>query len=151
MAKQHNPQISARKDTVTQITDINGNIIAEIGLHEYTVKLPNGARIHRRVNENITLQCGTMWNPGLMAMAKIYVGVCQQCRQPSFFGYRSHGLVAMHRAKLCVDGCGQLLCPSHARRGRDNRWRCISHHRTHLLTHFLRTLARFIFFERKDG
>jgi hypothetical protein len=114
MAKQNNPQISARKDTVTQIMDAKGDIIAEIGLHEYTVKLPNGARIHRRVNENITLECGTMWNPGLMAMAKIYIGVCHQCRRFSLFDYRSHGLVSMHRAKLCADGCGQLLCTPRA-------------------------------------
>ncbi len=151
MAKQQNPQISTRKDTVTQITDINGDIIAEIGLRQYTIRLPNGAIIHRRVNENMTLECGTMWNPGLMAMAKIYVGVCQQCRRPSLFSYRGHGLVATHRAKLCVDGCGQLLCPRHARQGRDKKWRCVSHHWTHVLTHFLQTLARFIFFEREDG
>ena len=151
MAKQHNPQISARKDSVTQITDTNGNIIAEIGLHEYTVKLPNGTRIHRRVNENITLEDGTMWNPGLMAMAKIYVGVCPQCRRFSFFDYRSHGLVAIHRAKLCVDGCGQLLCPRHARLGHDKKWRCKIHHWSHLFKHFLKTIALFIFFERRDS
>jgi hypothetical protein len=145
MAKQHNPKISARKDTVTQITDVNGDIIAEVGLHEYTVRLSDGSRVHRRISETIQLVDGTMWNPGLMAMAQIFLGVCEQCRQ-SLFGHRTHGLVAMHRAKLCTD-CGTLCCPSHRKMGRDQRYRCLKHHRTHLLM----TLVRPIFFERKDG
>ena len=145
MAKQHNPQMSARKDTITQITDINGEVIMEIGLHEYTVRHTDGSMTHRRINENIQLVDGTMWNPGLVQMAKIYVGVCQLCRT-ALWGHRSHGLVAMHRATLCND-CGALVCPTHARLGRDKKWRCVNHHRTHLL----KSLVHPIFLERKEG
>jgi len=144
MAKQNNPQMSARRDTITQITDINGEVILEIGLHEYTVRHADGSMTHRRINENIQLVDGTMWNPGLVQMAKIYVGVCQLCRT-ALWGRRSHGLVAMHRAELCVD-CGVLVCPIHVRMGRDMKYRCVRHHRTHLL----RTLLRPVFFERTD-
>jgi hypothetical protein len=147
MAKQNNPQMSARKDTVTQITDINGDIIVEIGLHEYTVKHADGSRTYRRISETIQTVDGTVWSP--VVMSRLPVGICEQCRRPSFFSRKTTGIVVLHRAKQCSDGCGQLLCPRHARLGRDKKWRCVSHHRTHLLTHFLKTLARFIFFERE--
>jgi hypothetical protein len=145
MTQQNNPQMVGRNDKVTVITDVNGEVILEIGLHEYTIKDNDGHLIQRHVNENITLVCGTTWNPGLIDMAKIYVGVCQPCRT-AIWGPKTHGLVALHRAKLCTD-CGTLVCPTHARLGRDKKWRCTSHHRNHLL----KSLLHPIFFERKEG
>jgi hypothetical protein len=145
MAKQNNPQLNIRNSTVTKITDKEGNTILEIGLHEYTVRLSDGSRVHRRINETIQLVCGTMWNPGLIEMAKILIGVCEQCRQTTLFGRRTHGLVSIHMAKICTD-CGTLCCPGHRKLGRDKKWRCLKHHKTHLL----KTFFRPIFFERKD-
>ena len=146
MAKQNTPQISARKDTITVIADINGNPILEIGLHEYTIRHPNGAHTHRRLTESIQLVCGTVWNPSLMlATPPVHVGVCEFCHRPSLSRHRTHGLVAMHRARLCVDG-GELCCPSHRRLGRDRKWRCPKHHRAHLL----KSLFRPIFFEQEE-
>ena len=147
MARQNTPQISTRKENVTTITDQRGNTILEIGSQEYTIKYPGGALHHRQTNENIPLVCGTMWHPGMtMAKPPIYVGVCERCRKPSLFRRRTHGIVAMGRAKLCVDG-GELCCPRHRKLGKDKKWRCLKHHRTHLL----KRVARAIFCERKEG
>ena len=143
MSKHNTPQTSFRKDTTTIITDIDGDTILEIGLSEYTIKHSDGSRTHRRISETIQLVDGMVWSP---AMTKVQIGVCQQCREPQFFGHRTHGLVAMHKAKMCTDGCGRLCCPRHARLGRDKKWRCKEHHRTHLL----KTLFHPIFFEPED-
>jgi len=145
MAKQQGPQMNVRKDTTTQITDLNGNIILEVGLKEYTVRCSDGSIIHRRLNENIVLVDGTVWNPGLI-MRGIHVGVCDRCRRPSFFGRPTHGIVALQRARQCAT-CGTLCCPSHRRWSRrDHQWRCLRHHSLHLL----KNLAHPIFFERKE-
>ena len=146
MAKQNGPQMHGRKDAVTIVTDIQGDVIMEVGIHKYTVKDSNGKLIRRQVNETIQLVDGLIWNPGLMLKDKIYVGVCEQCRHPSLFQSPTHGLVALHRAKQCID-CGVSCCPGHRKLGRDQKWRCIKHHNTHLL----KNLFRPIFFERKDG
>ena len=146
MAKQNGPQMHGRKDTVTRLTDINGDPIMEVGLHKYSVKDSNGTLIRRQINETIQLVDGLMWNPGLMMSDKIFIGVCEQCRQPSLFQSPTHGLVALHRTKQCID-CGTLCCPSHKKLGKDNKWRCIKHHKTHVL----KNLFRPIFFKRKDG
>ena len=145
MAKQNGPQMHGRKDTVTKITDINGDVILEIGLHEYTIKDSSGALTHCRINETIRLQDGLIWNPGLIVSDKIYVGVCEQCRQPSLFHSPTHGLVSLQRARQCID-CGTLCCPSHKKLGQDRKWRCLKHHKTYQL----KTLLRPIFFERKE-
>ncbi|MFC1782619.1 hypothetical protein ACFL02_03420 [Planctomycetota bacterium] len=142
MAKQNNPQIGTRKDTITVIIDIYGNKIMEIGLHEYTVRHSDGSRTHRRISETIQTVDGTIWTPAMMA--KIPVGVCEQCRE-SLFSRKNHGIVAMHNALLCADG-GELCCPSHRRMGRDQKYRCLKHHRQYLL----KNLARPIFFEREE-
>lgn len=111
MVNQQGPQKSFGKETITRITDINGDIVLEIGLREYIVKHSDGSRTVRRISETIQLVDGMAWNP---SMTKVSVGVCQQCRRKSFFRPKTHGLVAMHIAKKCIDGCGQLLCMKHA-------------------------------------
>ena len=142
MAKQNNPQMSTRKDTVTQITDVNGNIVLEIGQHEYSIRLSDGSRTHRQINETIQTVDGTIWGP----LSKFTVGICTQCRQSSFFQRKTHGIVAMHKAKTCVDG-GELCCPSHYRLGKDQKYRCLKHHSRHLL----KDLFYPVFFKREDG
>lgn len=140
MSKQNSPQKTARKDTITKITDTDGNVILEIGQQEYTVRHSDGSITHRRINENMQLVCGTIWNP---LMAKIYVGICSQCRRPSLFRRKAHGIVAMHRAKLCVD-CGTLCCPRHKKLGRDKKWRCLKHTKMH-------RFIKPIFFKQEEG
>ena len=142
MAKQNNPQIGTRKDTVTKITDINGNTVLEIGQHEYSIRHSDGSRTHRSINETIQTVDGTIWSP----LAKFPIGICAQCRQPSFFHRKNHGIVARKVARICVDGCGQLLCPQHIRKGRDGKLRCLKHHRQHLL----KDLFHPIFFKRQE-
>jgi hypothetical protein len=137
MANQNNPQISARKDTVTIITDSSGNPIMEIGLHEYTVKHADGSRTHHRISETIELMCSTIWGPA----SKIPVGLCQQHRRKG-----AHGLVSMHRGRYCADG-GELICPKHCKRAKDDqKWRCLRHHSTHLL----KTTLRPILYKREE-
>jgi hypothetical protein len=140
MTNQNSPQITARKDTVTKISDTDGNVVLEIGQQEYTVRHSDRSITHRRINENMQLVCGTIWNA--LMMAKILVGICSQCRRPSLFRRKAHGIVAMHRAKLCVD-CGTLCCPRHKKLGSDKKWRCLKHAK---INRFIKP----IFFERKE-
>jgi hypothetical protein len=141
MAKQNNPQIRVRKDTITIITET----ILETGLHEYTIKHSDGSLTHRRMNETITLECGTVWSPSmLLAKSPVHVVICQQCRH-GIFGRGSHGIVSRKLAKICENGCG-LLCHRHSRKGSDGRWRCLKHHRSHQL----KSLFRPIFFEKEE-
>ena len=147
MARQNKTAISTRKDQVTTITDQNGNTILEIGSHEYTIKYPNGTLHHRSINDSIQLVCGTVWEPNMLsAKSPVYVGICQECRRPSLLGSAKHGIVALSRAKLCVDG-GELCCPRHRKLGKDKKWRCLKHHKIYLT----KCLGRAIFCERKEG
>jgi hypothetical protein len=141
MAKRKTPQMRDRKDTITRITDVNRDVIAEIGLQEYTIKYSDGSIRHRRISESLTLSCGTVWNPA----SQEPIGVCSQCRAPSFFGRPTHGLVALKNAVRCIV-CGRLLCRNHAKRGRDNQYRCAEDHRTYQIGAFLRP----IFCEREE-
>lgn len=86
MAKQNGPQMHGRKDTVTILKDIHGDIIMEAGLHKYSIKDSKGALIRRQVNETIQLVDGLMWNPGLMVTDKIFIGVCDNVAALHFFG-----------------------------------------------------------------
>jgi len=141
MVNQQGPQMSVRKDDVTTVTDIDGTIALEIGRYEFTVTKRDGSIIHRNINQTMQLVCGTVWSP----LSKIPVGLCPQCREPSLFSRGKHGIVAISRAKTCAD-CGTLCCPGHRKLGRDGKWRCIKHHKTHRL----KNLVRPIFFESDE-
>jgi len=149
MAKQSGPQNVVSKDKVSVITDINGETVIEIGSKQYTVRDSQGALTHRLLDQFLQTVDGMQWNPNMLfTKPPIYVGICQQCRDGTSLLKRNktHGIVTLNRAKLCVD-CGTLSCPSHRKLGRDQRWRCLKHHRLHLLD---RLLLRPIFFERED-
>ena len=147
MPNQNNPKMNIRKDTITKITDSNGEIIAAIGLHEYTIKHSDGSLTHSRENETIILECGTVWSPSmLLSKPPVHVVICQQCRQ-GVFGRGSHGLVSRKMAKRCEKGgCGQFCCPKHARKDREGKWFCLSHYGTASLKSFLRPF----FFEKEE-
>ena len=141
MAKQNKPQVTGRIEDIIRITDAQGNIVLEIGTHEYSVMHSDGSMTQRKITETIPLVCGTLWNP----KARFPIGVCELCRQPSFFSRRSHGCVALSRAKMCAT-CGQLCCPKHRKLGKDQKWRCLRHDDSYKL----RNLFRPIFFERRE-
>ena len=141
MVNQQGPQMSVSNDDVTTITDIDGTVVLEIGSHEYTVTKPGGSIIHRNINQITQLVCGTGWSP----LSKILVGICSQCREPRLFTRKSHGIVAISRSKPCTE-CGTLCCPSHRKRGRDLKWRCLKHYKAYRL----KNLIRPIFFERDE-
>lgn len=145
MAQQ--PQITTRKETKNIISDSNGNTILEIGQQQYTVRTSTGELIHRSLNESIRLECGTIWSPLMLVQnPPIHIGICEFCRKPKLFRRsKKHGIVAMHRAKLCMS-CGKLCCPKH-RKLQDNQWRCPSCAKKYKLA----KLIKPIFYERKDS
>jgi hypothetical protein len=141
MAKKNQPQVTGKIEDIIRITDAQGNVVLEIGTHEYTVMHSDGSLTKRKITETMPLVCGTLLNP----KAIFPIGVCELCRQPSFFRRRSHGCVALSRAKPCVT-CGQLCCPKHRKLGKDQKWRCLRHHDSHKLWN----LPLHIFFEREE-
>jgi hypothetical protein len=141
MAKKNQPQVTGKIEDIIRITDAQGNVVLEIGTREYSVTHSNGSLTQRKITETIPLVCGTIWNP----KARFPIAVCELCRQPSFFKRKSHGLVALSRAKICVT-CGQLCCPKHRKLGHDQRWRCLRHHDSYKL----KNLFRPIFYEREE-
>jgi len=149
MAKQQGPQNIASKDEVTVIADLKGDVVVEIGRRQYTVRNSQGGMVHRQINQSMQTVDGMQWNPTMQnTKPPIYVGICQQCREGTSIlnQSKSHGIVTLPRAKLCVK-CGTLSCPAHRKLGRDQRWRCLKHHRLHLLNWLM---LRPLFFERKD-
>ena len=147
MSVPSNPKITARKENTINLIDLDGNPILEIGQQEYTVRHSDGSITHRNISQNIQTVCGLSWNPQMLyGKPPVHIGICQACRsQTSPFHKKTHGIVTIHRAKTCQD-CGQLCCPKHRKHGRDKKWRCLKHHKIHLLKTFLRP----IFFEKRE-
>ena len=141
MTRPNDPQMSVRKDDVVTIADIDGTPVLEVGRHEYTVTHRDGSITNRNINQSIRLVCNTVWSP----LSKIPVGICSQCRGLSLFARKTHGIVAISRAKECAE-CGTLCCPRHRKKGRDGKWRCLDHHKTHRL----KNLVWPVFFEREE-
>ena len=140
MAKQGTPT----NNTITTITDLYGNIIVEVRQNEYMVMGNDGSITSYTHYRNIQLVDGSTWNPAMLwAKPPVHIGVCAICRDGlSLFKRRTHGLVAMSRARLCSN-CGVLCCPSH-RTLLDNRWRCPKCTKNYRLKSILRPL----FFQR---
>jgi len=140
MANQSGPQISGRKDIITQITDENGTVIVEIGSHEYSIKNADGSRTYRQIYETIVLMCGMVWAPAMMT--KVPIGICEHCRRKG-----KTGLVSILRGRRCVE-CGKFTCPAHHTLGRDGKYRCSRHCNT---IHQLKSLLRPLLFKREEG
>ena len=124
--------------STTVLRDERGDLILEIGHHDYVVVMPDGSLEQHRVASSVTLVDGTVWNPGM----RLPLGVCADCRHPPFSGLGrdepSHGLVALNRAKLC-SRCGVLGCPRHITK-RGGLWLCRSCARRSRVLGFLRSL-----------
>ena len=146
MAKQSAPNTNI----ITTITDLHDNTIVEVRQDGYLVIEKDGSITSYSNSRSIQLVDGSTWNPDMLrAKPPIYVGVCEICRNPGFSlfrkQYKTHGLVAMSRAKLCAT-CGILCCPQHRVLCSDKRWRCIKHAKTFRL----KSLLKPLFFERLE-
>lgn len=114
---------SPNRNTVATITDSKGKVIIEIRQEEYLIIGKDGSITSYSLYNNIILEDGMAWSPALLSGPKpIHIGACDICR--SRRRSKSHGLVAMAHARLCV--CGKLCCPKHRRQGADEKWRCPS-------------------------
>lgn len=145
------PQGAPNQNTITTISDVYGQVILEVRQNEYLVVQPDGSFESNSHYRYITLVDGSTWSPQMMwQKPAIFVGVCGVCRKPSLFRRKTHGLVMLARAKLCSgingNGCGKLVCPRHAVRCSDNRWRCPSCARKYRL----KSLIRPLFFEKVE-
>ena len=151
MAKRNTSGLVPNQNTILTITDINGNVAMEITDEETLLVDANGSITSYSRTSSIQLVDGLMWTRDMMFKAKnpVYLAVCENCRHPGISLWRrrrpNHGLVAMHRAKLCVS-CGQLCCPSHRKQGKDQRWRCLSCHKRYTVGRLLLP----VFYERKE-
>ena len=145
MAKQGSPNTNI----ITTITDLHDNIIVEVRQDEYLVIEKDGSITSYSNSRSIQLVDGSTWNPDMLrSKPPIYIGVCEICRDPGFSFFRkqhkTHGLVAMSRAKLCE--CGILCCPRHRVLCSDKRWRCHRCAKKFRLISILKPL----FFERME-
>ena len=150
MARHNFGGAPPRQNTIFFVEDLEGNLILEVRQEECIVMEPDGSLSSYTKDQNIQLVCGSAWNLSMLrAKPPVYVGLCDTCRNPgiSIFGGRrkSHGLVAMYRAKLCTD-CGILCCPRHRRMGQDGKRRCLSCDKKHRIANLLRPL----FFRREE-
>ena len=144
-----NQNYHATKKTTTQIQDMNGDVILEIGLEDTRIRQPDGSVVSQRNSVSIRTTDGSIWSPvQWMTKPPRYVGICDQCRNPSFSLFcrekPTHGIVLMTRAKLCE--CGALCCPKHRKLCWDGQWRCLSCAKKHIAKHLLMS----VFFSRQE-
>ena len=148
MARHNFGGAPPRQNTIFFVEDLEGNVILEVRQEEYIVMEPDGSLSSYTKDQNIQLVCGSSWSPSML-QAKPLAGPRHACEHPGIpilgTGRRSHGLVAMYRAKLCTD-CGILCCPRHRRIGQDGKWRCLYCGKKHRIANLLRPL-----FFRREG
>ncbi len=127
------------QNTVTTITGVNGQTILDVRQNEYMVVQPDGSFESYTHYRYITLVDGSNWTPQMMFQKpeKFSIGVCSICRKRSLFRRRTHGLVMLTRARLCI--CGQLCCPKH-RTLSGKHWRCPSCARKYRLKNLIKPL-----------
>jgi hypothetical protein len=115
------------RQTINVVRDAHGEEILRTTASEWTLLSPEGVLTNGRLHEAIQLSDGSAWSPAMaFGQNPVLVGCCDLCRHPPFrFPRReraTHGLVRLDRAKTCP--CGTLLCPRHACRCADRRYRC---------------------------
>lgn len=140
MSNQSGKQLSFKNISSTEFKDVHGNTIWELSASEETTK-DKGTGIHRKTKETLQTVDGIVLTKDMTS--KIQIGVCQQCREGSFFDPQTHGFVTLKNARLC-DKCGTMCCPAHIKKGSDGKHRCIRHHRS------LWSLFRPLLFEAKE-
>ena len=114
---------------LTEITDRYGNVICKVGTANYTVKDNQGRIQTFQTTCNLTLSDGSVWNPLMMKEPGIFIGVCENCRNPKLSIWRkeraTHGLTALHTSTRCANPrCQALCCPRHSILCSDGLYRC---------------------------
>ena len=107
------------------LRDADGTHALRISGEEWELHTPKGIVNIKRHN-SFRLMCGTQWYPALWKA--VPVAICEICRHPPYtFPFRErpqHGVVSIARSKEC--DCGKRLCPRHAKRCSDGKYRCPS-------------------------
>lgn len=144
------PLGSMRREVYSVIRDRRGMVILSLGMTDVTIRGANNQTSRQRLNDNIQLVCGAIYNPA-MSMGQdpvMLISVCEPCRAPrtSFFDAHvpCHGLCSAEAGAHCRD-CGEFLCPRHTVRGRNGQARCERCFRRARL----RRLLRNVFFKRE--
>ena len=122
------PLASMRRKATSVVCDRYGNVILSISVTDVLIRRPNNQTVRRRLNENIQLVCGTVYNPAMSVGQKpMLISVCECCRSPRTSLLDSHvpchGLCSTEAGTHC-HGCGEFLCPRHTVHGREGRPRC---------------------------
>jgi hypothetical protein len=122
----------------TILCDSDGKPIIQISFDDISVRIDDKTVNQYKISSAIRLMDGSFATLNLILSKngdRPYAGVCQFCRKPPFLGLHrqrpAHGIVALHRAKSCVD-CGELCCPRHFTVCRDTKnrcWPCARKHR----------------------
>jgi len=136
MSNKHGKQPGLRKSSTTEFKDVNGNTIWEVSTTEEIIK-DQGSAIHQEIKGTIQTVDGVILPKDLASKAP--TGVCQQCREGSFFHPKTHGIVTLKNAKPCVK-CGTLCCPAHRKIGDEGEIHCLRHYQSHSIWSFLRPL-----------
>jgi len=122
-----NPVQPIVREILTSLKDLDGSVILSVGLHEATIKYPDGRLEIRKIHDCIRTVDGSMWSPLEMAKPGGAVGICFWHRHPArgLFGRprASHGIVRLSRAKTCP--CGRLVCVAHQKQCSDGVIRCL--------------------------
>ena len=139
-------QGSPSHNTITTITDVNGEVVVDIKQNEYLVLQEDGSFESNTHYQFITLVSGENWAPQMMwQKPPVRVGVCAICRTPSFFRKKAHGLTNLAKSKTCRE-CGVLTCRRHSILCSDGYWRCPRCARWYKLRAFI----TFLFFSESD-
>jgi hypothetical protein len=119
---QQHPSMSQISETV--VWGPEGHPVVQSFVSKWVAHGPDGMQVYSQ-GHMITLEDGAGWHPG---MKDVPVGLCGECRAPSFTYPRgrespSLGLTRLSKARICGGRCRRLLCTRHQRRA-GSRWMC---------------------------
>ena len=134
--------------TATVIRDMQGEVIAVIGMEDMLITDPVRGVQRYRANDSIQLVCGAVYNP-VMSMGKdptLLIAVCEECRAPHKRGLEPrHGLCSRSAGSSCAM-CAQFLCPRDALKDSDGQVRCYRCSRKHRI----KTSFMSLFFRQEE-
>lgn len=139
------PQGSMSREVRSVIRDRYGNVILSLSVTDVLIRGPNNETSRQRLNDNIQLVCGTIYNPAMSTGQNpvVLISVCERCRAPrtSLLSHHvpTHGLCSTEAGAHCRD-CGEFLCPRHQVRYRDGGAWCETCFRRARMRRFLRNV-----------